>query len=365
MSLHMSLKKNLSAAAMICAASLLAAQASAQKVDFAGKRVLVTVPFAPGGGSDVYIRAMQPYLEKYLPGHPTIIVLNVPGSRSIPGANRFQERAVPDGTHAIVVSATTVGSFVFDRSKVKFELDKWEPVVLSPQGAVVYASPKLGVSGPKDIAKLKDKTLVFGGQSATGGESRTVVSFALLGLKVKHVWGMNRGPVRLAFERNELNINYDSAPGYLGAAMKLVKAGKAVPLYSMGITDSKGVLVRDPNVPDLPHFGEAYEMMTGKKPSGPGYDAWQSVNKMMTMVNKGIFLPAGTPKPVLEAWRTAIDKTFKDPEFEQKAGKIVEGYPQFIGEAARPIIKDATTFSPAAKNWLKNYFKTEHNVNIQ
>ena len=90
--------------------------------------------------------------------------------------------------------------------------------------------------------------------------------------------------------------------------MKLVKAGKAVPLYSMGITDSKGVLVRDPNVPDLPHFGEAYEMMTGKKPSGPGYDAWQSVNKMMTMVNKGIFLPAGTPKPVLEAWRTAIDR---------------------------------------------------------
>jgi len=68
---------------------------------------------------------------------------------------------------------------------------------------------------------------------------------------------------------------------------------------------------------------------------------------------------------VLEAWRTAIDKTFKDPEFEQKAGKIVEGYPQFIGEAARPIIKDATTFSPAAKNWLKNYFKTEHNVTIQ
>lgn len=365
MNLHRVLKRMLSASVFVSAAVLSAGPAAAQKVDFAGKRILVTVPFAPGGGSDVYMRAIQPFLEKYLPGNPTIIVLNVPGSRSIPGANSFQARAVADGTHAIVVSATTVGSFVFDRTKVKFELDKWEPVVLSPQGAVIYATPSLGVSSAKDIAKLKGAALVFGGQSATGGESRTVISFALLGLKVKHVWGMNRGPVRLAFERKELNINYDSTPGYLGAATKLVQAGKAVPLYSMGITNDKGVLVRDPNVPDLPHFGEAYELMHGKKPSGPGYEAWMSVNKMMTMVNKGLFLPAGTPKPVLDTWRTAMEKVFQDPEFQKKGGQIIEGYPQFIGEKAKPIIKDATTFSPEAWAWLKNYLKTEHNVTIQ
>lgn len=341
-----------------------AMHAAAQNVSFAGKRILVTVPFAPGGGSDIYIRALQPFLEKHLPGNPTIIVLNVPGARSIPGATRFQERAVADGTHAIVVSATTVGSFVFERSRVKFELDKWVPVVLSPQGAVVYSTPALGVKGPNDIAKLKGKPLVFGGQTAASGEARTAISFELLGLKPKYVWGMNRGPVRLAFERNELNINYDSMPGYLGAASKLVKAGKAVPLYSMGITDSKGTLVRDPNAPNLPHVGEAYELMHGKKPSGAGFDAWQSVNKMMTMLNKGIFLPAGTPRPIVNAWRTAMTNILKDPDFEKQAGHIIEGYPQFVGEAAVPIIRDATSFKPEARAWLKNYFKTEHNVTV-
>ena len=45
-------------------------------------------------------------------------------------------------------------------------------------------------------------------------------------------------------------------------------------------------------------------------------------------------------------------------------GGIVEGYPQFVGEAATPIIKDATSFKPAAWAWLKNYFKTEHKVTI-
>lgn len=365
MSPSFSFRKFTSLAVLACAAMLPATQVSAQKVDFSGKRILVTVPFAPGGGSDVYIRAMQPFLEKYLPGKPTIIVLNVPGARSIPGANRFQDRASADGTHAIVVSATTVGSFVFSRSKVKFDLDKWEPVLLSPQGAVVYTTPAFGVSGPQDLAKLKGKALVFGGQSAAGGEARTIMTFELLGLKTKYVWGMNRGPVRLAFERNELNINYDSMPGFLGNASKLVKAGKAVPLYSMGIVDDKGMLVRDPNTPNLPHFGEAYEMMLGKKPSGPGYEAWQSVNKMMTMLNKGIFLPAGTPKPVVNAWRMAVTNAMKDPNFEKEAGKIIEGYPQFIGEAANPIVKDATNFKPEAWAWLKSYYKSQHNVTIE
>jgi hypothetical protein len=138
-----------------------------------------------------------------------------------------------------------------------------------------------------------------------------------------------------------------------------------VPIYSAGVLNEKGELVRDPNVPDLPHFGEAYELMHGKKPTGPGFDAWLSVSKLNTMMNKGIFLPAGTPKPVLDAWRTAISNILKDPEFDKTAGKVIEGYPQFIGESAKPIIKDATTFSPEAWAWLKNYFKTEHNVTIE
>lgn len=352
-------------AAAIGCIGLAAAPASAQKVDYSGKRIDVLVPFAPGGGSDVYMRALQPFFEKHLPGKPTIIVRNVPGARSIPGANQFQERAKPDGMHVMIVSATTVASFVFDRAKVKFELDKWEPLLLSPQGMVAYASPSLGLAGPKDLKKLQGQQLVFGGQSAASGELRFIMTLHLMGLKVNHVWGMNRGPARLAFERGELNINYDSTPGYMGGAIQLVKAGKAIPIFSAGIINEKGELVRDPNVPDLPHFGEAYEAVLGKKPSGPGFDAWLSVSKMNTMMNKGIFLPAGTPKPVLDVWRTAIQNILKDPEFDKEAGKIIEGYPQFVGDSAKPIIKDAITFSPEAWEWLKNYFKTEHKVTIQ
>src|SRR5690606_28746096 len=127
------------------------------------------------------------------------------------------------GTHVMVVSATTVASFVFDRSKVKFELDKWEPLLLSPQGMVAYVSPSLGVKGAQDLVKMKGQPLTFGGQSANSGELRYIMTLHLLGFKVNHVWGLNRGPVRLAFERGEFNVNYDSTPGYLGGALPLVK----------------------------------------------------------------------------------------------------------------------------------------------
>lgn len=341
------------------------AATAGEAVSFAGKRIEIIVPFSPGGGTDVYVRALAPHLEKHLPGKPTIIVRNIPGARGIPGANQFEARAKKDGTTAIAASASTVATFVLEKSKVEYDMSKWEPVLVSPQGAVVYARTSLGVKSPKDIPKLKGQNLVFGGQSPGSAELRTITTFELLGLKPKYVWGLNRGPVRLAFERGEMNINYDSAPGFLKGAMPLVKSGLATPIYTMGILNEKGELVRDPNFTDLPHFGEAYEIMHGKKPSGDGFEAWQAAMKMLVMLNKGIFLPAGTPAPIVEAWRNAARAMLKDPEFDRTAGKIIEGYPQFVGEAAKPIIKDATTFTPGVWKWLQNYLKTEHNVTIE
>ena len=341
-----------------------ATQAAAQKVDFSGKRVEILVPFNPGGGSDVYSRALAPFFEKYLPGNPTILIRNVPGGGSITGANQFHNRAKPDGLHVLISSSSTVMNYVFRRSKFELDLGKMQPVVLSPQGSVVYVASKLGVKSAKDIGKLKEQALTFGGNTPTGAEMRVTTAFDLLGLNVKYVWGIERGPARLAFERGEFTINYDTTPAFMKNASQLVKAGKAVPLFTLGVLDEKGELQRDPNFKDMPTFAEVYEMAHGKKPSGPAYEAWKAVLKMGVMANKSILLPAGTPQPVVDAWRTAIRKTLDDPEFEAGAAKVIEGYPQFIGESARPILNSATTLSPEVWEWLKTFLKTKHDVTL-
>lgn len=338
--------------------------ALAQKADFSGKRIEMVVPFPPGGGSDVYSRALAPFFEKHLPGNPTIIIRNVPGGGSITGANQFNSRAKPDGLHVLVCSSSTVANFVFKRGKFELDLEKMMPVLLSPQGSVVYASPALGVTAARDIAKLKSQALTFGGNAPTAAELRMITTLDLLGLKVKYVWGIARGPTRLAFERGEFNINYDTTPGYLKNASKLVKAGKATPLFALGVLDEKGNLVRDPNFPDLPSFAEVYEIMHGKKPSGAGYEAWKAILQMGVMANKSILLPAGTPQPIVDAWRAAARKTLDDPEFEKNAAKVIEGYPQFVGESARPIMKGAITLSPEVWDWIKTFLKAKHDVTL-
>src|SRR5688500_12722109 len=126
-------------------------EALAQKVDFTGKRIEMLVPFNPGGGSDVYSRALAPFFEKYLPGNPTLLIRNVPGGGSITGANQFNARAKPDGLHVLVSSSSTVMNYVFQRSKFELGLSKMQPIVLSPQGSVVYVSPSLGVKSVNDL----------------------------------------------------------------------------------------------------------------------------------------------------------------------------------------------------------------------
>jgi hypothetical protein len=211
---------------------------------------------------------------------------------------------------------------------------------------------------------LKGQALTFGGGGPTGAEMRMTTTLDLLGLDVKYVWGIARGPTRLAFERGEFNINYDTTPGFLKNASKLVKSGKAVPLFALGVLDEAGNLQRDPNFKDLPSFAEVYEIMHGKKPSGPGYEAWKAILKMGVMANKSILLPAGTPKPIVDAWRAAAQKTLADPEFEEKAAKVIEGYPQFVGESASPIMSTATTVPPDVWEWIKTFLKTKHDVTL-
>ena len=63
-------------AASAFVAGSLVAPSIAQAVDFSGKKIELIVPYREGGGSDTYARLFAPYLEKYLPGKPTILVRN-------------------------------------------------------------------------------------------------------------------------------------------------------------------------------------------------------------------------------------------------------------------------------------------------
>lgn len=340
--------------------------------NFEGKRIQIIVPFNEGGGTDSYSRFLQQYFQKYLPGKPKILIINKPGAGGILGTNYFQQRAKKDGTWVMALSTSVLANYLLGDPRVKFDLKEYIPVMLSPRSSMVYVRKDLGVQNEKTlkakIAKLRSyptEKLVFGGKTPTSAGLQYRLGLSLLGVEVKSVWGMKgNGPMALAFERGEFLVNFDNSMSFKNNRQKLLEDGIAVPLYTLGLMDAKGNVNRDPTWPKTPSYVEAYEAIHGKKPSGPGYEAWYTLASMSVGMNKSWNLPAGTPKDIVEAWRTAARKMLADPEFNKKRDKIVGKYPQTIGDGAVAIRNAALTISPEARAYLAKYVKSHYGMKL-
>lgn len=343
------------------AALLLAAPATA--ADFSGKTIEWIVPFSVGGGSDVWARFFAPSLSENLPGKPTVVVKNAPGGGSITGTNQFQSRARPDGLTILITSGSTQFPYLLDDRRVKYEYKDWRTIAASPTGGVVYVNPDLGVKSAADIGKLKGTPMKYGSQGATSLDLVPLLAFKLMELDVKPVFGMKgRGDGRLAFERGEAAIDYQTSSAYLRNVVPLVKAGKAVPLFSWGVLDDHGAFVRDPTFPELPHFIEAYEMAYGLKPSGVAFEAFKAFNTAGFAVQKGVFLPKGTPDDILDAYVKAFDAVIAAPGFKERAGDQIGEYRQATGAGAQKMLDVALAIDGEAKSWVKKWLTEEHGV---
>lgn len=348
----------------VIAGSMLAALISpASAVDFKGKTIEWIIPFGLGGGSDVLARFTAPYLSKYLPGNPTIVLVNVPGGGSTTGANRFAANAKPDGLTMLITSGSTQFPYLLGDKRVKYEYKDFKVVMAGPTGGVAYVSSKFGVKTVKDLAKLKGQRLVYGSQGATSLDLVPMLGFRMLGLDVHHVFGMKgRGLGRLAFERGEATIDYQTSSAYVKNSLPLVKAGTAAPLFSWGTTNEAGDLVRDPAFPDLPHIAEAYEIVHGKKPSGPDWEAFRAFLIAGFPAQKLVLLQKDTPDDIVQAYRDAATKMFADADYKAKSDAALGGYPLVTGKAAEALVKLGTTITPQARALVRDYLTKTHNV---
>jgi len=350
--------------ALVIALSFIAVP-NASSADFSGKTIEWIIPFSVGGGSDVWARLYAPFLQKYLPGNPIVAVKNMPGGGSIIGGNHFDSRAKPDGLTAFGSSGSTTFPYLLENPKVKYDFAKYPIVFASPVGGMAYITPKLGVKSVADLKGLK-KQLAYASQGATSLDIVPLLAFDILGLKVKAVFGYKgRGPGRVAFEQGEVNIDYQTTPAYIKNVRPLVQQGQAVPLLSWGVVDDDGNIVRDPMEPDLPSLPEAYEIMYGKKPKGPAWNAWKAFFIAGFAVQKAMWLPEKTPDDIVATYREAAAKTIADPEFQKIVEKSLGGYPQMAGLKARKAFDQVLRVPKKDRTWLINWLKTKYDVTIK
>ena len=350
------------AAGAICMSSLSIA-APAQAADYSGERIEWVIPFKVGGGSDTWARFFAPMISQNLPGQPAVVVKNVPGGGSTKGANQFQRNSKNDGTIILGTSGSTQFPYLLGDQRVNYEYKDWTAVLASPTGGVFYVSPELGIKSAQDLTSLRGKTLKYASQGATSLDLVPLLALDILDIEVQAIFGMKgRGAGRLAFERGEVNIDYQTSSAYLKKVLPLVGEGIAVPIMSWGILDDDGNMQRDPTFPELPHFAEVYEMIHGKKPEGTAFKVWKAFFVAGFAAQKGIFLPQGTPQDVIDAWGDAIEKTVQSDDFKSRAEEVLGSYPQAVKGKAVKAFQVALDISDADREWVRNWLTTRYNV---
>ncbi|UIP30242.1 tripartite tricarboxylate transporter substrate binding protein [Photobacterium sp. TLY01] len=338
----------------------------AQSVSFEGERIQVTVPYKEGGGTDTWGRFFGPYFTQALPGEPIVMIKNIPGGGSTKGANQFARQAKDDGLDVLASSASTHYTYLLNDRRVRYDYHEWSPVLASPTGGVVYVSKDVGVANAQEfVDKLDTLSFKYASQGATSIDLVPLLAFDLLGADVQAVFGMKgRGAGRLAFERGEVNLDSQTSSAYLKKVAPLVEEGKAIPLFSFGVIDDEGRIQRDPNFPDLPHFGEVYAMAKGDTTTSQGFQVWRSFFIAGFVAQKVFFLPKSTPEKIKQAWRESMSKLITQPEFQARAEDVLGNYEPLTGVKADAAVESILSLDDTSKAWVTSWLKEKYNTRL-
>ncbi len=276
-------------------AAAAALPAFAQSGAWPNKLVRIVVPFPPGGGIDVLIRAIGVELANKW-GQP-VIVENKAGAGSLIGAE-FVARAPADGYTLLASVNQTVVSNRFLYKSLPYDPDKsFVPVMEMVQSEqLVLANASVPAKDLKEFVALARKDPAknpFGSFGSFGPGTQPHLAFALLakreGLDLTHVPYKGVAPLMTALAGGEVAVSTGSG----SVAGALMQAGRMKPI---AITSKQ----RSPLFPNVPTAQEL----------GFGY--------LNAAIWYGLFAPAGTPQPVVDKINADIRALLRDPVFAEK-----------------------------------------------
>jgi tripartite-type tricarboxylate transporter receptor subunit TctC len=275
--------------------------------EWPARPVRIIIPLGPGGGGDVFTRALAEELQKSL-GQP-FVVENRPGGGLNIGTRACAE-AAPDGSTLCVLSGEPVVYNQFTFKNLPFNPEKdFEPVAnLFINANALAANSSLGVRTIPDLVALA--------RSKPGTLSYGTFSFMLVyfmdNLNRKNGIDIVRVPFRSGNEMVNAMISGSTPIVFLGLSNMIgqIKAGQVT-----GIAlNSNG---RSPLFPDIPTLKEA----TGEDYPPPWF---------------GMFAPAGTPALILDKVHAEILRITGEPAFREK---------YFLNRAVDPVVQTRAEFA--------------------
>ena len=180
--------KHLTAALVAAAVAGFAGPAAAA---FPDKDITITIPFGPGGGFDVYVRMVAPFLEKHLPHKVNVVPKNVDGAGGARGVTQVF-RAKPDGYNLVVVNVPGAMIMPIIGQPVEYELDKMNWICrLSFDSYVLVVPSKSDIKTMADYTAFAAKSPVKMPSVGTGStaDSAARIFFQAYALKGEMITG--------------------------------------------------------------------------------------------------------------------------------------------------------------------------------
>jgi tripartite-type tricarboxylate transporter receptor subunit TctC len=293
------MKKFLSTLA--CALALVAPTAALAQA-YPTKPIKLIVTYPPGGGADLMARLVAPKMAEAL-GQP-VVVENKPGASGQIGAGEVA-RAAPDGYTLMLDAANyAVNPSLFP--KLPYDPAKaFTPIgVLALYPNMLVVTPSFAPKTVKelvDLAKAKPGTVAF---ASSGNGSAQHLAGELFkqkaGVDLQHIPYKGGGPAMNDVMGGQVPVFFANVASGLGH----VKGGK---LRAMALTGAKRIAA----LPDIPTMAEA---------GVPGYEVYEW---------NGVFVPAGTPAPVVQKLADALAKAMASPEVKERVaglGGEISGY---------------------------------------
>lgn len=260
--------------------------AAAEPGHYPERPIKFVVTYPPGGGTDIVARTLASAMAKVL--KQPVIVDNRAGAGGTIGTNDVA-KAKPDGY--TILFGTTAGMIINPLLKKEMPYDPiadFAPVsLLATTPQILVVNPSLPIKTTKELieyAKQHPGKLNYASVGIGAPNHIAIEIFKhMTSTDLTHVPYKGAGPVINDLLGNQVQVTMNPIPPMLSH----LKDGK---LRALAVTSHSAA------VPDIPTIAES---------GVPGYEAnfWY-----------GVFVPAGTPPPIIDKLNATIVKVMGEPD---------------------------------------------------